>query len=346
MEKEKVRLSKLMSLRGICSRREADSFIERGFVYVDGERMDVLGTKVDPDCEVVLDERAQAEQTGLVTILMNKPIGYVSGLPEKGYKPAVKNNTVVEIKDVIATCDGKKPIRAKSNGVIKFRGDEMTLTKEADIREYPVLSQVQIYIADGTEVTRGTQLTEGSWNLQKALELLGEAAVQRYITTETQKIYATQGQSINDKHIEVIIRQMFSRARIEDPGDTTFITGEIVSRRSLINENERVAGEKKRAAQFENLLLPISKVSLSTDSWLSAASFQETNRVLIGAATEGKVDHLRGLKENVIIGKLIPVGTGYDPSLVTPAPLEPRPVPVRPVDTTEDVEKESLEESN
>jgi 23S rRNA pseudouridine2604 synthase len=89
METEKKRLSKLMSLRGICSRREADAFIERGFVYVDGERVDVLGTKVDPDCEVVLDERAKAEQTGLVTILMNKPIGYVSGLPEKGYKPAV-----------------------------------------------------------------------------------------------------------------------------------------------------------------------------------------------------------------------------------------------------------------
>src|SRR5512141_1418701 len=89
MEKEKVRLSKLMSQRGICSRREADAFIERGFVYVDGTRVDVLGTKVDPDCEVVLDERARREQTKLVTILMNKPIGYVSGLPEKGYKPAV-----------------------------------------------------------------------------------------------------------------------------------------------------------------------------------------------------------------------------------------------------------------
>lgn len=261
-----------------------------------------------------------------------------------GYKPAVKNNAVVEIKDIIATADGKKPIRAKSNGIIKFRGDKMTLTKEADIREYQVSSQVRILVDDNTTVIRGTQITEGSWNLQKALELVGEAAVQRYITLETQKIYAIQGQTINDKHIEVIIRQMFSRARIEDPGDTKFITGEIVSRKSLMEENESVTKEKKRAAQYENLLLSISKVSLSTDSFLSAASFQETNRVLIAASTEGKVDHLKGLKENVIIGKLIPVGTGYDSELVTPAPLPERPVQVQ-VDTTVEVsEKDSLEE--
>jgi DNA-directed RNA polymerase subunit beta' len=259
-----------------------------------------------------------------------------------GYKPAVKNNSVVETKDVIATAEGKKPIRAKSNGIIKFRGEQMTLTKEADMREYDVLPQVRVLVGDGEEVTRGTQLTEGSWNLQKALELLGEAAVQRYITLETQKIYATQGQTINDKHIEVIIRQMFSRARIEEPGGTRFITGEIVSRQTLMDENEKTKAEKGKMAEYENLLLPISKVSLSTDSWLSAASFQETNRVLISASTEGKVDNLKGLKENVIIGKLIPVGTGYDKELVTPAPLPVREEVVG-IDTT--TVEENLEES-
>jgi DNA-directed RNA polymerase subunit beta' len=217
------------------------------------------------------------------------------------------------------------------------------LTKEADIREYEVLSQIKILVEDGEEVKRGTQLTEGSWNLQKALGLLGEAAIQRYITLETQKIYSTQGQTINDKHIEVIIRQMFSRARIEEPGNTNFITGEIVSRRSLMEGNENAKKSGKKGALYENLLLPISKVSLSTDSWLSAASFQETNRVLIGASTEGKVDNLQGLKENVIIGKLIPVGTGYDPNLVTPAPLPERPTPKINIETTND-EKELLEE--
>jgi DNA-directed RNA polymerase subunit beta' len=255
----------------------------------------------------------------------------------KGYKSAVKNNSVVDAKQIIATADGKKPIRAKAAGIIKFRGDVMTLVKEADIREHEVPAQVRVLVTDGDEVKRGDQITEGSWNLQKALELVGEAAVQRYITLETQKIYATQGQMISDKHVEVIIRQMFSRARIEEPGDSNFIIGEIVSRKSLMDENERVTKTKKKPAIYENLLLPISKVSLSTDSFLSAASFQETNRVLIAASTEGKIDHLKGLKENVIIGKLIPVGTGYDPTLVTPAPLPER--PVQRIDSTVDIDK-------
>jgi DNA-directed RNA polymerase subunit beta' len=201
------------------------------------------------------------------------------------------------------------------------------------MREYEVSSQVKVLVSDGDKVSIGTQLTEGSWNLQKALELCGEAAVQRYITTETQKIYASQGQDINDKHIEIIIRQMFSRALIEDPGNTSFIMGEIVSRKNLMEENDRVKKEGGKISEYSNLLLSISKVSLTTDSWLSAASFQETNRVLISASTEGKIDYLRGLKENVIIGKLIPVGTGYDPSLVTPAPLEEK--EEKGIDTTE-----------
>lgn len=280
-----------------------------------------------------IDGRVQVESHG-----RRKNVKIVSTIVDteeidlKGYKPSVKNNSIVDTKDIIATAEGKKPIRAKANGIVKFRGDKMTLTKEADIREYEIPAQVRVLVSDGEEIQRGTQVTEGSWNLQKALELVGEAAVQRYITMETQKIYATQGQTIHDKHIEVIIRQMFSRARIEDPGDTRFIIGEIVSRKSLMEENERTTSGKKRPAVYENLLLPISKVSLSTDSFLSAASFQETNRVLISASTEGKVDHLRGLKENVIIGKLIPVGTGYDPNLVTPAPLPE--MPTLNVDTT------------
>lgn len=307
-------------------------------------RVEELFEARSPKGEAILaeiDGRIQIEQKG-----RKKIIKLVSMIVEEeeydisGYKPAVKNNSVVEVKDIIATSEKKKPIRAKATGIIKFRGDKMTLVKEADIREYEIPFQVRIIVSDGDEIKRGTQITEGSWNLQKALELLGEAAIQRYITLETQKIYATQGQTINDKHIEVIIRQMFSRARIEEPGDTDFIIGEIVSRKTLMEENERVTKLKKKSADYENLLLPISKVSLSTDSFLSAASFQETNRVLISASTEGKVDHLKGLKENVIIGKLIPVGTGYDPNLVTPAPL---PEPYKMViDTTE---KENVEES-
>jgi DNA-directed RNA polymerase subunit beta' len=255
-----------------------------------------------------------------------------------GFKPAVKNNAYVEVRDIIAEQEGKRPIRAKSTGLVKIKGDKIILTKEADMRDYIVPGQANILVEDGVKVTRGTQLTEGSWNLQKALELCGEAAVQRYITLEIQRIYANQGQAINDKHIEVIIKQMFSRARIEEPGDSIFITGDIVSRRTLLEENDRVKKEGKKLAEYENLLLSISKVSHSSDSWLSAASFQETNRVLIAASIEGKVDYLRGLKENVIIGKLIPVGTGYDSSIVTPAPLPKREerIVTESIDSSED----------
>ena len=123
--------------------------------------------------------------------------------------------------------------------------------------------------------------------------------------------YLSQGQSIAAKHIEVIIRQMFSRVRIEEPGDTEFISGDVVSKASLHVANQKAAEKGKQVATYELLLMPITKISTGADSWLSAASFQETTRVLIGAAMRGKSDNLRGLKENVIVGRLIPAGTGF-----------------------------------
>jgi len=169
----------------------------------------------------------------------------------------------------------------------------------------------EIEVKNGDLVTRGQRLTEGSINLQDMLTLQGESAVQRYIVSQVQTIYASQGQTIADKHIEIIIRQMFSRVMIEEPGDSLFVTGDIVSKMSVIEENAELVAAKKKPATFEQLLLPITKISLSSDSYLSAASFQDTSRVLIGAAIRGKVDKLRGLKENVIIGRLTPVGTGF-----------------------------------
>ncbi len=125
-----------------------------------------------------------------------------------------------------------------------------------------------------------------------------------------QNIYISQGEGINDKHIEIIIRQMFSRIKIKDTGKTNLLIGDIVEKQRFLQENDKVEDKKEKATGSE-LLMGISKVSLSTESWLSAASFQETTRVLINAAIQAKEDHLRGLKENVIIGKLIPAGTGY-----------------------------------
>jgi DNA-directed RNA polymerase subunit beta' len=128
-----------------------------------------------------------------------------------------------------------------------------------------------------------------------------------------QTIFAAQGKIVSDKHIEVIIRQMFSRVQVEEPNDSLFVTGEIVPRQSVIEENAKLEAEDKQGATFTQLLLPVTKISLSADSFLSAASFQDTTRVLIAAAVRGKTDKLRGLKENVIIGRLIPVGTGFHP---------------------------------
>jgi DNA-directed RNA polymerase subunit beta' len=142
------------------------------------------------------------------------------------------------------------------------------------------------------------------------MQLQGVEATQRYIMNEILKIFAGQGQTVADKHLEIIVRQMFSRVQIEEAGDSEFVTGDVVSKLAVVEANDQLTSEGKNPAKYSQLLLGITKASLSTDSFLSAASFQDTTRVLIAAATSGKVDKLYGLKENVILGRKIPVGTG------------------------------------
>ena len=154
------------------------------------------------------------------------------------------------------------------------------------------------------------QLVGGSVNPHDILRIRGERALTRYLVDEIQEVYRLQGVKINDKHIEAIVRQMLKRVRIKDPGDTILLVGEAIEKHIFFEENERVIEQGGRPASAEPLLLGITRASLSTDSWLSAASFQETTRVLTEAACEGKEDYLRGLKENVIMGRLIPAGTG------------------------------------
>lgn len=166
-------------------------------------------------------------------------------------------------------------------------------------------------VRTGDLVAQGQALTDGSSDLQELFKVSGLEAVQRYIMREIQTIYSAQASRLNNKHLEVIVRQMFSWVFIEDEGDTNLLPGEIVSLNALREANKLAMEKKGKPAHGEELLLGITKASLSTDSWLSAASFQETARVLINAATTGKVDYLQGLKENVIIGRLIPAGTGY-----------------------------------
>jgi DNA-directed RNA polymerase subunit beta' len=181
---------------------------------------------------------------------------------------------------------------------------------DGETHEYLIPKDKHVTAHDGQVVTKGESIVDGPADPQDILRLQGREALARYIIDEVQDVYRLQGVKINDKHIEVIVRQMLRRVRVTDAGETTFIMGEQVERADLLAENERVIAEDKRPAQFEYVLLGITKASLSTDSFISAASFQETTRVLTEAAILGKRDELRGLKENVIVGRLIPAGTG------------------------------------
>ena len=176
--------------------------------------------------------------------------------------------------------------------------------------EFLITKDKQVLVHDGQVVNKGEMIVDGPADPQDILRLLGIEALARYIVDEVQDVYRLQGVKINDKHIEVIVRQMLRRVQVVDAGDTNYITGEQVERSELLDENDRVIAEGKIPATYENVLLGITKASLSTDSFISAASFQETTRVLTEAAIMGKKDGLRGLKENVIVGRLIPAGTG------------------------------------
>ena len=167
-------------------------------------------------------------------------------------------------------------------------------------------------VHEGDRVVAGERLSEGSVNPHDILKVQGTNKVQEYLVNEIQDVYRLQAVEINDKHIETIVRQMLQKVKIIDPGDTNFLEGEEVDKIRFNKENEKVLGEGGDPATCQPILLGITRASLRTDSFISAASFQETTRVLTEAAVQGKVDHLRGLKENVIIGRLIPAGTGSD----------------------------------
>ena len=281
-----------------------------------------------PRVEEIFEARAPkaqavlAETAGVVTVKIGSGKQLIRVAPADlkittyaldGRTAQVKSGAKVTPGDVIAAMEGgKKPLKAKAEGTVKVHKDSIDLahTGGAD-REYSVPSFQNLEVKSGDLVTPGQRLTEGSINLQEMLTLSGPGAVQRYIISEVQRIYAAQGQIVSDKHIEVIIRQMFSRVQVEEPGDSLFVTGEIVPVQSVIEDNATLNDEGKEPATYTQLLLPVTKISLSSDSFLSAASFQDTTRVLIAAAIKGKTDKLRGLKENVIIGRLIPVGTGF-----------------------------------
>ncbi len=238
--------------------------------------------------------------------------GNVERIPLEGRKAAVKAGSSVKVGDVIATGDDEtKPLVAPFDGVVEVAEDTLVIAANASAPvRYEIPGTAQLTAKKNDAVEAGDRLTIGSLNLHDLMRLKGTEATQRYIINEVLRIYAAQGQDVADKHLEIIVRQMFSRVQVEDPGDSSFVTGDIVSKAAVVEANEKLAAEGKELVQYTQLLLGITKVSIWSDSWLSAASFQDTTRVLINAATSGRADRLHGLKENVIIGRKIPVGTG------------------------------------
>ncbi|HRR57705.1 MAG TPA: hypothetical protein P5057_12130, partial [Acidobacteriota bacterium] len=198
-------------------------------------------------------------------------------------------------------------------GMVRGQRKIIIQSPDPDLRaEYLLPRGVHVNVQEGEFVRAGDALMDGPRNPHDILRVLGEKELQRYLVNEIQEVYRLQGVNISDKHIEVIVRQMMRWMKVEDVGDTEFLLEEQVDRFRFEEENERVEKEGGKPATGRPLLLGITKASLSTDSFISAASFQETTRVLTEAAISGKIDYLRGLKENVIMGRLIPAGTGMD----------------------------------
>jgi DNA-directed RNA polymerase subunit beta' len=242
---------------------------------------------------------------------------------------------------VISEIDGL----VKHGGIVKGQRKIIIVPDEpgAEPREYSLPRGVHVNVQEGERVRAGEPLMDGPSNPHDILNVLGEKALQSYLVNEIQEVYRLQGVNINDKHIETIARQMMRWVKIEDVGDTEFLVDEQVDKFRFLEENERVINDGGRPAQGRPLLLGITKASLSTDSFISAASFQETTRVLTEASISGKVDHLRGLKENVTMGRLIPAGTGFEYYRQVRIPTDeppPPPAPPQPSDDEFELERD------
>jgi DNA-directed RNA polymerase subunit beta' len=222
---------------------------------------------------------------------------------------------------VVELFEARKPkgeaVITELAGTVSIEDDDekhvrrITVTSEdGDQVQYPVSQRARLAVHEGDQVEVGQQLTEGSVNPHEKLRVEGVQALQMHLVEEVQQVYRSQGVTIHDKHIEVIIRQMLRKVQIIEPGETEFLPGELIDRKRFEETNAEVVESGGEPASARPMLMGITKASLATDSWLAAASFQETTRVLTEAAISGKSDPLLGLKENVIIGKLIPAGTG------------------------------------
>lgn len=287
----------------------------------------------------IVDENGEVKKkpNSILEAVFYLPVGAIL-MVEHGQKVyagdiiARKPRETAKIKDIVGGLprvaelfEVRKPkemaIISEIDGIVSFGPDlkgkrRIIITPETgDAKEYLVPKGRHILVQEGDYVKAGDFLTEGSPNLHDLLKIKGEKFLAKYLVDEIQEVYRYQGVNINDKHIEIIVRQMLKKVHVIDPGDTKFLIGEQVEKHVFMEENARVISQGLKPAMAEPLVLGITQASLSTDSFISAASFQETTKVLTEAALQGKVDYLRGLKENVIVGRLIPAGTGFRPYL-------------------------------
>lgn len=245
-------------------------------------------------------------------------------IPEE-WNVQVKDEGEVQIGDVIATHE-EATINATHAGRVRIEDDLVVVSYEArESEDYEIPSTSLLVVSEGMKIEAGEPLTEGSLNPHTILRIKGRDATELYLLKEIQQVYRTQGQNINDKHFEVIIRKMLNKVQITRPGDTQYLPQDLVDRLEIRKVNEELIVKGLRPARYVEVLLGVSKASLNTDSFLSAASFQHTIKVLAGAAIASKEDPLYGLKENVIIGKLIPAGTGFEPGNFAEQIMEAQP---------------------
>ncbi len=240
--------------------------------------------------------------------------GAVERFELDGGEPCVKDGENVKAGAALIKKGRKTIAKATSNGNVQIVKDAVILVAAANApARIEIPGDAEMLVKSGDVLTAGDRLTSGSLNLQDLMKYKGIEATERYIMNDVLNVYSAQGHEISPKHLEILVRQMFSRVQINEPGDSEFVSGDIVSKAAVVAANKELEEAGKATATYTNLLLGITKVSIFSDSFLSAASFQDTTRVLINAAINGRVDHLKGLKENVIIGRKIPVGTGAKP---------------------------------
>jgi DNA-directed RNA polymerase subunit beta' len=270
-------------------------------------------------CEIdglVRIERTDSDQK--ITVASTEEEATERHVLESGFTRLVANGELVQPGTILARPtrrgkkqEGGKEVIAQTAGLVTERDGQLIIAPEPlESRTYTAPAVARVVVMEGQYVTAGTALTEGSRNPQDVLRIMGREDVQLFLVREVQRVYRTQGVNINDKHIEVIVRQMLRKVQVDTPGDADLLPGELVDRFKYETINAAVLAQGGEPATATPVLLGVTKASLSTESFLAAASFQDTTKILTDAAIRGQVDHLVGLKENVIIGKLIPAGTG------------------------------------